>query len=232
MQAHSFTTANTNTFTHTYAHILTHTHTYTHARVLTYINTHKHIHTRTSSHQHLHTLPHRHSQSHSRIHVHMHTHIHSHTYAHTLSHTHPHTHNHTYIVTRSITLTRAHIGLEIGGFVSPNANHFWGNGESLWPTVLPYFLCLCESLLTDAWQITFSNEFAKRSFFFILTPFLEKFYVHEAKLRINCELLRINLKSDLPFLARTKKMANHFLFLKFSSTRVHAYTHTHFITHI
>ena len=29
--------------------------------------------------------------------------------------------------------------LEIGGFASPNANHFWGISKSIWPTDLQYF---------------------------------------------------------------------------------------------
>ena len=30
-------------------------------------------------------------------------------------------------------------GLEIGGFASTKANHFWGKCESLWPTDSQYF---------------------------------------------------------------------------------------------
>ena len=33
-----------------------------------------------------------------------------------------------------------YIRLEIGGFASPNANHFWGNCESLWQSDLPNFV--------------------------------------------------------------------------------------------
>ena len=34
--------------------------------------------------------------------------------------------------TYTYTYTYTYIGLEIGGITSPNANHFWGNCESLW----------------------------------------------------------------------------------------------------
>ena len=46
-----------------------------------------------------------------------------------------------------------YIGLEIGGFASPNANHFWGNCKSLRPTDSQYFWVtanhfwpICESI--------------------------------------------------------------------------------------
>ena len=51
---------------------------------------------------------------------------------------HIHTHTHTYT------------GLEIGGVESQNANHFWGNCESLWQSESQN----CESLLADL-QFTF-----------------------------------------------------------------------------
>ena len=49
-------------------------------------------------------------------------------------------------------------GLEIGGFASPNANHFWGNCKSVWPTDSQYFLVIANYF----WPIAkhFSNGFA------------------------------------------------------------------------
>ena len=41
---------------------------------------------------------------------------------------------HTYIFT--YIYTYIYLGLEIGGFALPNANHFWDKCESLWPTDL------------------------------------------------------------------------------------------------
>ena len=38
--------------------------------------------------------------------------------------------------------TYIHTGLEIGGFASPNANHFWGKCESLWQNDSPNFLSI------------------------------------------------------------------------------------------
>ena len=38
-------------------------------------------------------------------------------------------------------------------------------------------------------------------------------------MQINCESLRINLKSDAPFLGADQKMANLFLFLKSSAVQ-------------
>ena len=35
--------------------------------------------------------------------------------------------------------TYLYTGLEIGRFALPNANHFWGKCESLWPTDSQYF---------------------------------------------------------------------------------------------
>ena len=32
-----------------------------------------------------------------------------------------------------------HTGLEVGGFASPNVNHFYGNCKSLWPSDSPNF---------------------------------------------------------------------------------------------
>ena len=43
-----------------------------------------------------------------------------------------------------------HTGLEIGGVVSLNTNHFWGKYESLWQSKSQK----CESLLADL-RITF-----------------------------------------------------------------------------
>ena len=58
-------------------------------------------------------------------------------------------HTHTYTCTHTYTYTHTHTGLEIGGFASPIANHFWDNYESLSPTDLSYFFGHCESLLAD-----------------------------------------------------------------------------------
>ena len=54
-------------------------------------------------------------------------------------------------------------GLEIGGITSPNANHFWGNCESLWQSVSPNFLGTVNHFLPIANH--FSNGIAKGSFF-------------------------------------------------------------------
>ena len=63
----------------------------------------------------------------------MHT-LYIHTYVHTYIYTYIHTFIHSYIHTYIVTYT----GLEIGGFASPNANLFWGNCESHWPTDSQY----------------------------------------------------------------------------------------------
>ena len=46
-------------------------------------------------------------------------------------------------------------GLEIGGIASPNANHFWGNGESLWQCDSPNFVATANHF----WPI--ANHFSK-----------------------------------------------------------------------
>ena len=53
-------------------------------------------------------------------------------------------------------------GLKIGGIASPNANHFWGNCESLWQSDSPNFF----GTTNPFWPIAnhFSNGFAKRPF--------------------------------------------------------------------
>ena len=48
-----------------------------------------------------------------------------------------------------------HIGLEIGGVASQNANHLWGNCELLWQSESQN----CESLLVDL-RITFLSTFS------------------------------------------------------------------------
>ena len=81
--------------------------------------------------------------------------------------------------------------MEIGGIASPNANHFWGNYESLWQSDAPNFFGTANHFWPIANQ--FANEFAKRLFFgphpFFRqnVSFLGKFYVQGAKMRINCK---------------------------------------------
>ena len=48
-------------------------------------------------------------------------------------------------------------------------------------------------------------------------------------MRINCESLRINRKSDSPFVGEGQKMINHVLFLNLA---VHTHKHTHLLTHL
>ena len=54
-------------------------------------------------------------------------------------------------------------GLERGGFELLNADHFWGNCESLWSTVSLCFWVTANHF----WPIVnhFSNGFAKKPFF-------------------------------------------------------------------
>ena len=92
--------------------------------------------------------------------------------------------------------------LEISGFSSPNAKHFWGNCASLWPIDSPNFFDTADHL----WPIAnhFSNGFGKT--FFLSPPYsrqilavFDKFYKKcksANKLRIMISNLRINLKSD------------------------------------
>ena len=77
-----------------------------------------------------------------------------------------------------------------GGIASLNANHFWGNCESLWHSDSPKFFGTANHI----WPIVnyFSNGYAKT--FFILTPFsrqnfpfLNKYSVYGTKMRINYE---------------------------------------------
>ena len=69
------------------------------------------------------------------------------------------------------------------------ANYFGGNCESLWQSESQN----CESFLADL-QISFEMVLQKDLFILVLTPFLDKispfldtFYVYDAKMRINCE---------------------------------------------
>ena len=59
--------------------------------------------------------------------------------------------------------------MEIGDVASQNANHFWGNCESLWQSESQN----CESLLADL-RITF--RMISQKDFFVFTPFLDKIY--------------------------------------------------------
>ena len=81
-------------------------------------------------------------------------------------------------------------GLKIGGVVSQNANHFWGNCKSLWHSESQN----CESCTFSCFANHFSDGIAMR-LFLVLIPFLNKispfydtFYVYNAKIRICCEL--------------------------------------------
>ena len=58
----------------------------------------------------------------------------------------------------------AYTGLEIGGFASPNANHFWGKCESFCPTDSQYFWItanqfrpIANHLLMDSQKDLFMN---------------------------------------------------------------------------
>ena len=55
-------------------------------------------------------------------------------------------------------------GLEIGGIASPNANHFWGNCESLWQSDSSNFF----GTANHFWPIAnlFSNGFAEKPILF------------------------------------------------------------------
>ena len=53
----------------------------------------------------------------------------------------------------------------MGGVASPNANHFWGNCESLWQSESRN----CESLLAEL-LITFQMV-SQKDLFFLLTPY-------------------------------------------------------------
>ena len=85
-----------------------------------------------------------------------------------------------------------------GGLASQNANHFWGICESLWPIDSQFFWVIANHLLSIANY--FSNRFSKRPFFWPSPPFLAKFYVYRAKVLVNCESLRVNLRSNSQFL--------------------------------
>ena len=63
-----------------------------------------------------------------------------------------------------------YIHIYIDGVASQNANHFWGNCESLWQSESQY----CESLSDDL-QITF-QIISKKDLFLVLTTFLEKIF--------------------------------------------------------
>ena len=114
------------------------------------------------------------------------------------------------LLTISILLKLLSTGLEIGGFASPNANHFWSNGKSLWPTDSPYFWVTANHF----WPMMnhFSNGFAKRPFFGLHPFFREILYTRNT----SANKLLINLKNDSIFLSKDQKIANHFLFLKSS----------------
>ena len=61
-------------------------------------------------------------------------------------------------------------GLEIGGVVLQNANHFWGNCESLWQSDSPNFF----GTANHFWSIVnhFLNGFARRPILNKISPFL------------------------------------------------------------
>ena len=60
-------------------------------------------------------------------------------------------------------------GLEIGGIASPNANHFWGNCESLRQSDSPNFF----GTANPFWPIAkhFSMDLSKDLYFLVLTFF-------------------------------------------------------------
>ena len=68
--------------------------------------------------------------------------------------------------------------LDIGGFASLNGNHFQGKCEILWPTDLQYFWVTVNQFKLIANH--FCKWIRKKTFFLVLTPFLEEFY---AKIR-------------------------------------------------
>ena len=63
-------------------------------------------------------------------------------------------------------------GLEIGGFASPNANHFWSAYKLLWPTDSQYF-CMghCKLLEADCELILLMNS---QKDFFWSSPFFNE----------------------------------------------------------
>ena len=82
-------------------------------------------------------------------------------YKYTCKYIHTHVHIHKHIGICYIA------GLEMGGVALQNANHFWGNCESLWQNASQY--CeYCESLLVDL-RITFQMVSQKRPFLVFTT---------------------------------------------------------------
>ena len=65
-----------------------------------------------------------------------------------------------------------HSELEIGEFASPNANHFWGNCESLWPTDLQFFFVTANQFWPNA--NNFCKWIRKKTLFFGPHAFLRK----------------------------------------------------------
>ena len=73
-----------------------------------------------------------------------------------------------------------YVGLEVGGIASLNANHFWGNCESLWQSDSPNFLAL--RITFGRLRITFQMDsskdfFSSNPFLDKISPLLQKFYV-------------------------------------------------------
>ena len=93
-----------------------------------------------------------------RVHVYVYIHIYIYIYICIYIHIYVYIYLYTYIYMYIYIYT--HTGLEIGSVALQNANHFWGNCESLWQSELQY----CESLLADL-QITFQMVLQKRPFF-------------------------------------------------------------------
>ena len=79
-----------------------------------------------------------------------------------------HTYIHSFIHTYYMYI--GYTGLEMGGVASQNANHLWGNCESLWQSELQN----CESLLADL-RITFHMVSQKDLFFYPHPLFRQNF---------------------------------------------------------
>ena len=92
--------------------------------------------------------------------------------------------------------------MEIGGFASPNVNHFWGNCESLWQNDAPNFFFHSEPLLADCESLfkwirhkTFSYSFlCPHPFFSQNFPFSDKFFVISCK---NANKLQIKIPNSV-----------------------------------
>ena len=107
---------------------------------------------------------------------------------------------------------RLYAGLEIISVASQNANHFWGNCESLWQSesqIANHFKLICEPLF----------KWYRQKTFFVLTSFEGKnFYFFRHILCMWCKNANtLRITNHFAKVCRHfAKMANHFSFLKSS----------------